>query len=333
MAPIFAICLAFLPVVKTSRSAHDLLHLGRGVVTMSTSRKELYFYTSEGLALVKHAGGGASVLLRAADRALAQQDEGQSAIYAADVQSSVLRLIDRDSSCSMQYTAYGRDIEPSCGSVLRFNGQRKESVTSSYLLGHGYRAFSPFLMRFTAPDSFSPFGAGGINAYCYCGGDPVNRTDSSGHMFKFLFGRHKSRSGSSVSSVSKLPQQQPKPVVEVSAQPARQGNSAAKQFSMQINSVKGERFQDVLAYQGRETGAWLDEFSNRTLFKEADLPLVEGAKISVSRDAQNLVFDLKSNPMLDETDPRYIATTRLVNVLEKIETLEAEMKASLVRSS
>jgi len=302
---------------------------------MSTSRKELYFYTSEGLALVKHAGGGASVLLRAADRALAQQDEGQSAIYAADVQSSVLRLIDRDSSCSMQYTAYGRDSEPSCGSVLRFNGQRKESVTSSYLLGHGYRAFSPFLMRFTAPDSFSPFGAGGINAYCYCGGDPVNRTDPSGHMFKSLFGRRKIHSGSSVSSVSssKLPQQQPKPVVEVSAQPASQGNSAAKQFSMQINSVKGERFQDVLAYQGRETGAWLDEFSNRTLFKEADLRLVEGAKISVSRDAQNLLFDLQSNPALDKTDPRYIATNRLVNVLEKIETLEAEMKNSLVRSS
>jgi len=38
-------------------------------------------------------------------------------------------------------------------------------------------------MRFHSPDSFSPFAAGGINAYMYCGGDPVNRIDPSGHMF------------------------------------------------------------------------------------------------------------------------------------------------------
>ncbi|AUZ59367.1 hypothetical protein PRJ_2764 [Pseudomonas sp. XWY-1] len=29
------------------------------------------------------------------------------------------------------------------------------------MLGDGYRAFSPVLMRFNAPDSLSPFGDGG----------------------------------------------------------------------------------------------------------------------------------------------------------------------------
>jgi hypothetical protein len=35
-------------------------------------------------------------------------------------------------------------------------------------------------MRFHAPDTLSPFGKGGINAYMYCAGDPVNHSDPSG---------------------------------------------------------------------------------------------------------------------------------------------------------
>lgn len=37
-------------------------------------------------------------------------------------------------------------------------------------------------MRFTNPDSLSPFGAGGVNPYAYCGGDPINNADPSGHI-------------------------------------------------------------------------------------------------------------------------------------------------------
>jgi len=63
-----------------------------------------------------------------------------------------------------------------------FNGERLDPVSGTYHLGNGYRAYSPVLMRFTCPDSWSPFGAGGINAYAWCEGDPVNRADPSGHM-------------------------------------------------------------------------------------------------------------------------------------------------------
>ena len=63
-----------------------------------------------------------------------------------------------------------------------FNGQRQDPVTKLYPLGNGYRAYSPVLKRFCAHDSASPFGAGGINVYAYCSGDPINRRDPSGHF-------------------------------------------------------------------------------------------------------------------------------------------------------
>lgn len=72
--------------------------------------------------------------------------------------------------------------------LLGFNGELSEPGTGHYLLGSGYRAFSPVLMIFMQPDSWSPFGAGGLNAYAYCEGDPVNAADPTGHMpFRLFF--------------------------------------------------------------------------------------------------------------------------------------------------
>ncbi|QPC87674.1 hypothetical protein GA830_13665 [Mesorhizobium sp. NBSH29] len=65
---------------------------------------------------------------------------------------------------------------------IGFAGQIHEDETGVQMLGNGYRAYSPALMRFTAPDNLSPFKQGGINAYGYCMGDPVNNHDPSGHI-------------------------------------------------------------------------------------------------------------------------------------------------------
>jgi len=66
--------------------------------------------------------------------------------------------------------------------MIGFNGERRDPVTGLYHLGRGIRAYSPQLMRFYAADSISPFGAGGINSYAYCLGDPINFIDPNGHM-------------------------------------------------------------------------------------------------------------------------------------------------------
>lgn len=65
--------------------------------------------------------------------------------------------------------------------ILEFNGERGDPISGIAHLGNGYRSYSPMLMRFHCPDSWSPFGAGGINPYAYCDGDPVNRADPNGH--------------------------------------------------------------------------------------------------------------------------------------------------------
>ncbi len=61
-----------------------------------------------------------------------------------------------------------------------FNGEFRER-RGVYLLG-SYRAYNPVLMCLHSPDSLSPFGPGGLNAYAYCLGDPVNRVDPTGHL-------------------------------------------------------------------------------------------------------------------------------------------------------
>lgn len=78
------------------------------------------------------------------------------------------------------WSAYGEGRV--VGMLPGFNGEHLDSATKNYALGNGYRDYSPILMRFTAPDNMSPFGAGGINPYVYCDGDPANFTDPSGHL-------------------------------------------------------------------------------------------------------------------------------------------------------
>ena len=123
-------------------------------------------------------------VLQVGDHVLAEGGAGGSKLLATDLQRSVLHTVNPDKTQPMAYNVYGhRPAESGVASVLGFNGERADPVTGHYLLGNGYRAFNPVLMRFNSPDSWSPFGKGGLNSYGYCGGDSVNRVDSSGHFF------------------------------------------------------------------------------------------------------------------------------------------------------
>ena len=122
------------------------------------------------------------------DWLLAQQQqqgsEHDTALLATDQQRSVLNTLNANQQAQpIAYAPYGhRHATNGWMSLMGFNGERPDPLTGHYLLGNGYRAFNPVLMRFNSPDSLSPFGKGGLNSYAYCAGDPVNFSDPTGHF-------------------------------------------------------------------------------------------------------------------------------------------------------
>jgi len=100
-------------------------------------------------------------------------------LLGTDAQGSV--RIEADNSIRTRlYTAHGSEAANDANSLYGYAGERREELTGWYIPS-GYRPYDPMVMGFLAPDSDSPFGQGGLNPYAYCGDDPVNRIDPSGH--------------------------------------------------------------------------------------------------------------------------------------------------------
>ena len=136
------------------------------------------FYQKNTLVTLIKPGHGAS-LFRADNRPLAQKgDQRASMLLGIDMQNST--IVGVNPSASTHYHPYGATPNDS-PFLLGFNGEYRGCVSNTYLLGKGYRSYSPPMMRFQSPDSLSPFLQGGINAYAYCNGDPMNRSDPTGH--------------------------------------------------------------------------------------------------------------------------------------------------------
>lgn len=109
-------------------------------------------------------------------------------LLATDLQQSILAELDRSGPNHLAYTAYGSQSgQRTAGSHLGFNGQLRERPTGWSHLGNGHRVYNPVLMRFHSPDQLSPFGKGGVNAYAYCAGDPLNYTDPTGEFVEAIF--------------------------------------------------------------------------------------------------------------------------------------------------
>lgn len=144
-----------------------------------------------------------------------QQDGATSTLLATDMQTSVLHSVSADGTQEAHaYTPFGHQSGlKTLPGVSAFNGERPDPVTGHYLLGQGYRAYNPVLMRFNSTDSLSPFGEGGINAYAYCNNDPTNKVDPTGHIpniwkaLKNVFGRIPRRLRTNASNVATMPPQ------------------------------------------------------------------------------------------------------------------------------
>ena len=113
-------------------------------------------------------------------------------MLANDDKSSVLCEASGSKREEIAYSPYGYSAGGE--GALGYNGERREAQVD-YVLGNGYRTFSPLLMRFRSPDSWSPFGEGGLNAYMYVMGNPIEFADETGHapgllarIFRRIFG-------------------------------------------------------------------------------------------------------------------------------------------------
>jgi RHS repeat-associated protein len=158
--------------------------------TLSAQASTQRFYQQTRLA-TEIQGSVQRSIFQQKDQLLAQQQRQggtvETTLLATDQQRSVVNALDATQRHPLVYTPYGhRAPEGGLLSLLGFNGERPDPVTGHYLLGNGYRAFNPVLMRFNSPDSWSPFGEGGLNAYAYCVGDPVNGVDPTGHVSPFI---------------------------------------------------------------------------------------------------------------------------------------------------
>ncbi|WP_223463092.1 RHS repeat-associated core domain-containing protein [Pseudomonas sp. A-R-26] len=119
------------------------------------------------------------------DQPLGQQQTGDTAqtlLLMTDANNSVLGESQQRDLRTAVYSAYGeRHSDDALQSLLAFNGEVRDQASGWYLLGRGYRAYNPCLMRFHSPDSLSPFGSGGVNPYTYCLGNPIALRDPTGH--------------------------------------------------------------------------------------------------------------------------------------------------------
>jgi len=170
---------------------YDALDRATGHTRLHTPETQR-FYCKSRLATEIQGAAGYSIIQHDG-QLLAEQrsvnNQLSTILLTTDPQRTVLHTLRfNETGHPITYSPYGHRMDkPRLLSLLGFNGERPDPVTGCYVLGNGYRAYNPVLMRFNSPDSLSPFGRGGLNSYVYCLGDPINRSDPNGHYsFKSL---------------------------------------------------------------------------------------------------------------------------------------------------
>ena len=116
--------------------------------------------------------------------------------YERDITKNINKILDSNGNVvvSYRYDAWGNVLEEVVtNSNLRFNpflykGYVYDRETKLYWVTTRY--YSPELCRWISPDSIEylePSSINGLNLYVYCGNDPVNRFDPSGHFWDYVF--------------------------------------------------------------------------------------------------------------------------------------------------
>ena len=215
---------------KTQTHSYAYDPLDRHVISQGANADNTQLFYCRDRVATEHRGNVGLRIFECEEAVLSyqvhQNGTPKALLIAGEENRSTLTVLNNSQQHLIAYTPYGHHLqEADTPQLLGFNGERFDPFTGYYLLGNGYRAFNPVLMRFNSPDSWSPFGEGGINAYAYCAGDPVNREDPTGHMpwkwLRRLFHRTPRTPGSQ-KNLSVLPNQN-------NVQPKQSGPSRSPQ--------------------------------------------------------------------------------------------------------
>lgn len=103
-----------------------------------------------------------------------------SVLLGTDSQMSCCARLERHTVERISYASFG--YSPA---LARYRSVWASLISEQspglYLPGNGRRAYSSWMLqRFAMSDALSPFARGGLNAYAWCLGDPINRVDPDG---------------------------------------------------------------------------------------------------------------------------------------------------------
>ena len=110
--------------------------------------------------------------------------------YITNLQGDVMYLVDSNGNQVAAYTydPYGKILSATGAMAeinpLRYRGYYYDSETGFYYLQSRY--YDPNTCRFINADSYASTGQGlmGYNMFAYCGNNPVNRDDQTGHFVR-----------------------------------------------------------------------------------------------------------------------------------------------------
>ncbi|MVF51894.1 RHS repeat-associated core domain-containing protein [Pseudomonas monteilii] len=103
-------------------------------------------------------------------------------LLAHDQNHSILTTHSTLETRNINYAPFGYTKSSERG-IPAYAGELPDPLCESYLLGKGFRAFSPEINRFKSSDTVPPFEI--LNYYAYCEDDPINAVDPSGHYKTF----------------------------------------------------------------------------------------------------------------------------------------------------